>query len=60
MPKTQRKPKKSERPATNKQRPERADIEAELPHPPAKEPLAEPPPIGGTSGPRARIEPEPE
>lgn len=60
MPEKRRKRKKPDRTTTNKQRPERADIEAELPRAPAKEPLAEPAPIGGTSGPRTRIEPETE
>lgn len=60
MPKQKRKRKKSEHVTTNEQRPARKDIEAEVPQAPAKEPIAEPPPIGGRSGPPAQIEPAPD
>jgi hypothetical protein len=55
MPK-QAKPRKSE--GTNQETPEREDVEAELPHAPAKEPLAEPEPLAGQRGPRPTVEPE--
>jgi hypothetical protein len=57
MPEQQR-PKKSQDEETNKNKPERHEIEAEIPSAPAKEPVAEPEPIGGTRGPRPQIERE--
>lgn len=55
MPK-QPKPRKPE--STNQEAPEREDVEAELPHAPAKEPLGEVEPLAGQRGPRPTIEPE--
>lgn len=55
-----RPPKKSEHVTTNERRPSRRDIEPEVPQAPAKEPIAEPAPIGGTRGPPVQIEPAPD
>ncbi len=55
MPK-QPKPKKSD--DTNQQAPEREDVEAEVPHAPAKEPFVEREPLERERGSRPTIEPE--
>jgi len=36
--------------------PERRDVEAELPQPPARETIPEPEPIGGQRGPKPQVE----
>jgi hypothetical protein len=56
MPKQPTPKKKSE--PTNQQTPDREDIEAELPHTPAKEPLGEPTGGGEAHRPRPTLEPE--
>ncbi len=56
MPEKPRPPRKSHAAPTNPHKPEREDVEAELPRSP--EPVAEPAPIGATRGPRPQIERE--
>ena len=58
MPEQKQRPKQSH-PDTNKRPPARAEVEAEVPQPPAHEPLAQPTPVDSTRGPQPRIEPVP-
>jgi hypothetical protein len=58
MPEKKQKPKRPEHDSANPPKPEREDIEAELPRAPVTDPMVhEPTPIGGTRGPRPPVEP---
>ncbi len=58
MPEKKDRPKKVEAEHTNQRKPEREDLEAELPQAPAQEPLIEPLAVGGTRLPRPLVEAE--
>lgn len=60
MPEKKERAKKPETEHTNPRKPEREDLEAELPQAPAKEPLGQPVAVDATRGPRPLVEAEEE